>query len=189
MSRPRSIDRDSVLEVAESIVVQHGASELTFDAVARGAGITKGGVQSCFGTKEGLIAAMLERWNLAYESEKAALVNQARPEELTPIEQHVRVTATAHSLNARSASLLAALLQSKEQVSGIRDWYAAQLAHIDTSTDDGRRARLAFLATEGAFMLRYMGLADIDEANWREIFGDIERCAAPQRITPTSRTS
>lgn len=187
MSRPRSIDRDSVLEVAESIVVQQGAGELTFDAVAKGAGITKGGVQSCFGTKEGLITAMLERWNDAYESEKAALMSQPGCEALTPIEQHVRVTATAHSLNARSASLLAALLQSKEQVSGIREWYGAQLAQIDTATDDGRRARLAFLATEGAFMLRYLGLADIDDAGWHEIFDDIGRCAKPLGATPARR--
>ncbi|WP_298014488.1 TetR/AcrR family transcriptional regulator [uncultured Aquabacterium sp.] len=189
MSRPRSIDRDSVLDVAESIVVARGVSELTFDAVAKGAGITKGGVQSCFGTKEGLIAAMLDRWNLAYEAEKASLDSQAGHEELTPTERHVRVTATAHSLNTRSASLLAALLQSREQVAGIRAWYAAQFAQIDATTDDGRRARLAFLATEGAFMLRYLGLADIGDVTWREIFQDIERCAAPQRNTPARQGS
>ncbi|MGQ3294545.1 MAG: TetR/AcrR family transcriptional regulator, partial [Shinella sp.] len=59
--RPRSIDRDKVLDAAESIVVESGAAGLSFEAVARAAGITKGGVQYCFGTKENLIRAMIER--------------------------------------------------------------------------------------------------------------------------------
>lgn len=44
--RPRTIDRDKVLDAAEAIVSRVGASGLTFEAVARAAGITKGGVQS-----------------------------------------------------------------------------------------------------------------------------------------------
>ena len=45
MSKPRSIDRDLVLDMAEKIVTENGPAALTFDAVARAAGITKGGVQ------------------------------------------------------------------------------------------------------------------------------------------------
>ena len=61
--RPRSIDRDKVLDAAEGIVAAEGAAGLTFDAVARAAGITKGGVQYCFGTKDKLIEAMIDRWS------------------------------------------------------------------------------------------------------------------------------
>jgi AcrR family transcriptional regulator len=59
MGRRQTIDREKVLAVAEDIVGQRGAAALTIDAVAKAAGITKGGVQSAFGTKEALIAAML----------------------------------------------------------------------------------------------------------------------------------
>ena len=52
--RPRTIDRDKVLDAAEDIVMAQGASGLTFDALAKAAGITKGGLQYCFGTKENL---------------------------------------------------------------------------------------------------------------------------------------
>ena len=60
--RPRTIDRDKVLDAAEAVVQRTGASGLTIDAVAREAGITKGGVQYCFGSKDSLINAMLQRW-------------------------------------------------------------------------------------------------------------------------------
>lgn len=43
MGRPRSIDRDKLLDMAEKIVGKDGPAALTIDAVARAAGITKGG--------------------------------------------------------------------------------------------------------------------------------------------------
>jgi len=178
MSRAKSIDRNRVLDAAEDIVVQRGAGELTIDAVAKAVGITKGGVQSCFGTKENLISAMLQRWGDAYD-EAGKNLETSDTGRLTPVQRHIRVTATATTLNAKAASLLAALLQSKVQTTWLRDWYSGHFSKFDTSTDDGRRARLAFLAAEGAFMLRYLGLAEMSESEWSDVFCDIERCAEP----------
>lgn len=177
MSRPKSIDRDGVLDAAESIVVTGGAAGLTIDAVAKAVGVTKGGVQSCFGNKENLIAAMLARWGDQYD---AAQADTARTNpDATAVQRHIKVTAAADDLNKKAASLLAALLQSKDQMAWVRSWYAGHLNRIETSTDEGRRARLAFLACEGAFMLRQFGLLEMSEAQWADIFRDIERCAAP----------
>lgn len=180
MNRPKTIDREQVLDAAENIVVSRGAAELTIDAVAKAAGITKGGVQSCFGTKANLIAAMLQRWSEAYERMGEKVAGDCGA---SPIRRHIRVTATSDALNMKSASLLAALLQSREQLAPMRKWYALRLDGIDASTDEGRRTRLAFLACEGAFMLRYFGLADISDAQWRDVFLDIERCTAPEPQT------
>ncbi|CAI1250325.1 transcriptional repressor BetI [Serratia liquefaciens] len=58
MGRQRSIDRDKVLDVAEEIVATQGAAGLTIDSVARAMGISKGGVQYCFGSKDAMIDAM-----------------------------------------------------------------------------------------------------------------------------------
>lgn len=62
MGRQRTIDRDKVLDAAENIVLNQGAAALTIDAVAKSMGISKGGVQYCFGNKDALIDAMFERW-------------------------------------------------------------------------------------------------------------------------------
>src|SRR5690606_8527800 len=59
--RPRSIDRDHVLDMAEKLVEEGGILALTMDAVAQAAGVTKGGVQYCFGKKDVLMRDMLER--------------------------------------------------------------------------------------------------------------------------------
>ncbi|EMJ8572140.1 TetR/AcrR family transcriptional regulator, partial [Providencia stuartii] len=76
---------------------------------------------------------------------------------------------------AKGAALMAALLQTPEYLESTRVWYRDRLRHIDTSTEHGKRARLMFLATEGAFMLRYFGLMEIDENEWQEMFHDMSR--------------
>lgn len=175
MSRPQSINRDDVLDAAERIVIEQGAAHLTFDAVSRAVGVTKGGVQSCFGTKEGLVAAMLRRCDEHYEHEVRE--GQRLEGGHGPFEDpadHVRATARSHELNARSASLLAALMNSPAQRAWTRAWYARHQASFDLHDEAGRRARLAFLATEGIFLMRYLGLAEVDQAEWDDVFADIE---------------
>lgn len=54
MGRRRTIDRDQLLDAAEAVIAREGAAGLTIDAVAKEMGITKGGVQYCFGTKDAL---------------------------------------------------------------------------------------------------------------------------------------
>lgn len=172
MSRPKSIDRGLVLDAAERIVVEQGASHLTFESVSREVGVTKGGIQSCFGTKEGLVTAMLKRWGENYDDAVRQLPESGGP--FKDAKDHVRLTAVSHDLNARSAGLLAALMQSKEQVAFARDWYARHAEGFDLQTEEGRRARVAFFATEGIFLLRYLGLADIGQAAWDDFFLDVE---------------
>ena len=172
MSRPKSIDRALVLDAAERIVVEQGASHLTFESVSREVGVTKGGIQSCFGTKEGLVTAMLKRWGESYDEALGRLPNSPAP--FQDAKDHVRLTAISHDLNARSAGLLAALMQSKEQLNFAREWYARHFEGFDLQSEQGRRARLAFFAAEGIFLLRYLGLADIAQADWDDFFKDVE---------------
>lgn len=173
MSRPKSIDRGRVLDAAERIVAEQGASHLTFESVSREVGVTKGGIQSCFGTKEGLVTAMLKRWGEHYDEAVRQLPASGGP--FKDAKDHVRLTAVSHDLNARSASLLAALMQSREQLAFTRDWYARHTEGFDLQTDEGRRARMAFFAAEGIFLLRYLGLADIAQPDWDDFFSDVER--------------
>ena len=59
MARPDS--KNIILDAAEAIVIQSGAAHMTLDAVARQAGISKGGLIYNFPTKEALLLAMVDR--------------------------------------------------------------------------------------------------------------------------------
>lgn len=73
----------------------------------------------------------------------------------------------------KAASIIAALLQSPEHMTQVRNWYQSRLSGVDMTTKQGRNARVAFLAAEGAFMLRFMGLREIGDSEWDEIFDDV----------------
>ena len=57
-----TIDRDEMLDAAEDLVVSKGASALTIDALAKAMNISKGGVQYAFTSNDGLVDAILKRW-------------------------------------------------------------------------------------------------------------------------------
>jgi len=172
MGRRNTIDRGHVLAVAEQIVNEFGAGALTIDAVAKAAGITKGGVQSCFGTKEGLIAAMLERWIEAHEARVQELL-PAAPTQLDLLRLHVQLTASDDvDAQRRVAGLLSALLDSPTHLEQIRDWYRAKMRMLPKNDN---AAQVAFLATEGAFFLRYLGLIEYSEKQWKAIFTGISK--------------
>ncbi|CJK41621.1 Potential acrAB operon repressor [Streptococcus pneumoniae] len=173
VGRKKTIDREALLDVAEGIVNRQGAAALTIDAVAKAAGITKGGVQYSFGSKDDLINAMFERWGKGY-TEQFQRIAGDDPDPLTAVRAHVEATRASDSdADAKAASLMAALLQTPEHLASTRAWYQARLAGLDTSSEAGRRARLAFFATEGIFALRFFRLMEISEEEWRDVLGDI----------------
>lgn len=61
MGRQRSIDRDAVLNAAERVVIRDGAANLTLEAVAAEAGISKASVLYDYKTKRALIRTLIER--------------------------------------------------------------------------------------------------------------------------------
>lgn len=173
MARPRSLDRDRLLDAAEAVVAQAGAAALTFGKVAEAADVPKASVQSAFGTKEGLLDALLNRWA---EQEKARFARNVGPDP-TPqavIAEHIRSTAIEdHDTISRTATLLAAIAGTGQTVGAMADWYAQRAGDLSAVTPEERRRRIAFLAVEGAFLLRHVVGFPMDDPLWREIFDDL----------------
>lgn len=173
LGRPRSIDRNKVLDAAEAVVARIGPAGLTIDAVARQAGITKGGVQYCFGSKDGLLKAMLERWSESFDAQVAA-IKAHRPGPHATVRAYVEANGSTDDKEAsRSAAMLATMIQTPDQLAEARAWYRSYIEALDPSTPAGRKARLAFLASEGVFFLRSFQFVEMEEAEWRAIFEDI----------------
>lgn len=182
MGRRKVIDRESVLDCAERVVAELGATGLTIDAVAKAAGITKGGVQSCFGSKEAMIAAMLSRWSEDY-ARRAARLSEADSTPAARVRSHIDITAEDEAnTNSRSATLLSALLQSPEYLSDVRKWYADRLRDCrECEAGERERALLAFLATEGLFFIRYLHLADVSQREWEGSFALVRQLLSDQK--------
>lgn len=150
-----------------------GPVGLTIAAVAEQMGITNGGVQYSFRSKEALIGAMFDRW----VQDHAACI-----EELCPNPRDGHDLANAHIVSTsnydarsrrRAPSLMVSVLNSPQHMALTRAWYRDRVNDIDASTTQGRRLRLAFFAMEGAFLLRLFGLIEIPSEEWDSIVADV----------------
>lgn len=178
MSRYALVAGDDLLDAAERLVRRCGVAALSFDGVAKEAGVSKGGVQSHFGSKTRLLEALFKRCVREFDEQVEAQAG-ASPTRLDLARAHVSVTAHATQQDAnRAAGLMAGLLQAPDELAPVREWYQSVLAGLDLSTLQGRQARLAILATEGAFLLRNFGFMEVSDADWTEMFKDIQNLLA-----------
>lgn len=167
MGRKPSIDRVRLLEAAEQIIRTRGAVALSFDAIAKAANVSKGGVQSAFGSKEALLAALYEHLDSGYDER----VRRAVEAGSSPVEAYIDAVAGAEdSVNQRIAALSLAMAQEPESRVCLSQWYAESFPHLSAATPEGRREILSLCALEGAQMLRSMKLLPLADEDWARIF-------------------
>jgi AcrR family transcriptional regulator len=174
MGRRPTIDRERLLDAADRVIAKGGVASLTIDAVSEEAGVSKGGVLYSFGTKNALIEAMLARAAESYEGLVDAYLAAHGDEPHAAAAAHVDASHREDRLAAiRASALLASLVRSPDYRSQIQGSYRELFDKIDTSTEAGRRAMTAVLASEGAFLLHGLGLAEFEHDAWDAIFADI----------------
>jgi len=177
MTRPRTIDQDAVLAAAEAVVARKGAANLTLDAVAAEAGISKASVTYDYGSKQCLIKAVIERSLRLEEDRIQASVDSFG--EAPAAEILGRITAIADADvghdhgQAAALNLCSALAQDEELHSLVRDFYRRQFDAIQKNTENRSEATIAFLAIEGLKTLKYFGFYSWPAGEREKILKDI----------------
>lgn len=155
MGRKPTITRDELLALAEEIVNEKGPQSLTIDALAKAAGISKGGVQYSFSSKDELISAMLERWGREFDN-LLADIDVVGPTEF--VRSYIAAMRSPHgAFDSKSAGLMVAYMQNQRHRAQAADRYRATLAKMGKGPEN-RAARIAYLALEGLFLLRLLGI-------------------------------
>src|SRR5262245_961569 len=138
MARPRVIDREAVLEAAETVVGRDGAAHLTLDAVAAEAGISKASVIYDCGSKQSLMRAVIER-RVRIDSEKI----QAALDELGDVPNariRGRIAAAAHvddiPAEAVALNLCSALAQDAELRGSMQNLCSEEIEAIQCDAEN-----------------------------------------------------
>jgi len=174
MGRHKTIDRDTLLDAAETVVLRDGAGNLTFEAVAKEAKVSKGGVLYAFANKDTLIDAMLSRVVANYDSAVEAFLAARDDSPRTRIQAHIEASRNEDAeVITRAVALMASFVRAPAFQAETAIFYKDLFAVCDTSSLAGRRLRLALLATEGAFALRGFRFYDFSEQEWQDIHDDI----------------
>lgn len=143
--------RDRILDAAEQLVRDHGARNLTLDAVAQAAGVSKGGLLYHFPGKDALLAGMVERHvdelNARCLAERAQLPAACASTEL---KSWILGVLQPHRVREEvGAALLAAAANNPALLDGMRRRYAEHVAELARLGDGFPRAAVILLAVDG----------------------------------------
>ncbi|WP_244605744.1 TetR/AcrR family transcriptional regulator [Methylocella tundrae] len=159
-----------MLEIADGIVRSEGAAGLTIDALARAAGISKGGVQYSFSSKDDLVRALIERWTHQFD-ELLGGMDGVPPADL--VRNYIKVMRSSQAaMNAKMAGLMIAYIQNPQNVIETRQWYRSMFERLSGGASDAQAARVALLAVEGLFLLRMTGIDE--DCEWSAFLDDVE---------------
>jgi AcrR family transcriptional regulator len=152
--------RDSILSAAAKIVAEQGASRMTLEAVAKEAGVSKGGLLYHFPSKDALVQGMVEQMAQDYtariwdEYEKDEFeTNQGRW-----LRALIKATFTSTHLEL-SAGLMAAVLLNPKLLDPNRQSYETRQTLIEQDGIDPVLANIIRLAVDGLWFSELLAFA------------------------------
>jgi AcrR family transcriptional regulator len=170
VGRKPTITRDGLLEIAEGIVRNGGAAALTIDALAKAAGISKGGVQYSFASKDELVRELVQRWTDRFDA-MLGTTDDLSPTDF--VRRYIQVMRSSQAaMNAKMAGLMIAYIQNPQNLRETREWYRSMFQRLGNETRNAQAARVALLAVEGLFLLRIVGIDE--DGEWSGFLDDVE---------------
>jgi len=162
LTRKKEIDRDRILDAAESVILDSGGRTFTLDAVAARARISKGGLVYSFATKDGLVRAALEREVTRFQE---AVDRRLGGKPVSPFElvlAHIEEALDEDDAATRKAAfLVTALVHAPDMLEPVRRYYRVLLDPLRSEGGDMHEVRHALLAVEGIFLLRGLGFVEV----------------------------
>lgn len=159
---------ENILNAATAVVSQQGIAKLTIDAVAKQAGISKGGVLHHFRTKDSLVQAMVQRsadgwrncYSQAYDETPEGPGRMSRA-----LIQHCLSDAKTWTdeLRESSSAVFAALAHQPNLIAPMREAYEELHTRL---ADDGLPAGMAetvLAAVDGMWLRWVLGLGEVDQ--------------------------
>ncbi len=147
---PPPAARDKVLDAFERLLIEHGERETTLDAVARAAGVSKGGLIYHFGSREALIDGLLGRLEQLADEDLVADERRSGGSGRV-LHPHLAPTPTTPldlTLIAATRLLQRSHSRTREVLAAVHDrWYLALLEAVG----DPAIARLIMLVGYGMY--------------------------------------
>jgi AcrR family transcriptional regulator len=164
--------RNAAIQAALAIIARDGPGKLTFEALSRESGISKGGLMHQFRSKDEILKALL-----AYQTEY--FDKFSRDYLATLGEGHTEPTLSAHIATSREAAaqpnsvalaIFAALVENPELLSGSRDAVAQSLECIKAEAADPDLAVLRWQAAQGLVLSTLLGMSPLSGEERERLF-------------------
>ena len=162
--RQPDITQQRLLDVAGELVTESGVMALTLDAVAKRAGVSKGGLLHHFPSKHALLMAMVEGISSRFMGQVAEQASDDPDTHGRSARAYVRTVVDEPDQEIRRWGALSAAFMSDPSL--LKDWRArlAELRAVDMAeADDPVGLMVARLAADGLWLADVCGLYGIDD--------------------------
>lgn len=156
---PRVSSREKILDAAEAVVLEVGAGHMTLDAVAKKAGLSKGGLIYNFPSKDSLLQAMVLRY-VERLSLTRAKQRVGRPDDpAREIKAYISSVLNRSKKDTRiGAALLAAAAHDPQLLFSARAPYRRMLDELTGTTFRPESIAIISLATECLWLSELVGI-------------------------------
>lgn len=168
-----------IVRAAERVVARWGAAHLTLDAVAKEAGISKGGLLYNFPNKDALLQAMVgatvERIDRHREEVAATL-----PDGPNRAVRTILALKKEELIDRRMGlAILAAGAENPSLLEPMRERLAEMRGEIAASSEDALCAWVVWLARDMLMMWDVLGVSPFDEGEVAALLGRLSDMVAP----------
>lgn len=180
--RPREPDMDNpsrsersrkaALQAALAIIARDGPGRLTLDAIAREAGMSKGGVMHQFPTKQAVLTALLEQQRAYFEEFSRRFKTENRSATAQP-ELAARIAIWREVALKREPvafAILGALIEDPGFLSTGRDAEAKKMGVIKAEAKDPQLALLRAAAAQGLALTSLFGISTLSDKERAQLF-------------------
>lgn len=182
LSNTQSSTRETILQAACQVIIANGAEAMTLEAVAREAGVSKGGLLYHFPNKEALIVAMMNQ----LVNQRATMIQQAFEQDDAPDTPGRWTRAYIRSFcdgdpqkKVLRYSLLAAMLSNPKLLEPLQKVIENWQKQIEMSGLSPEKATLIRLALDGLFFAEMFEFAPPDESLRTEVIEVLLQLAKP----------
>lgn len=164
--------RQAVIQAALTIIARDGPGRLTFDAIARESGLSKGGVMHQFPSKVDVLKALLEHQIQYFDGASPASASKANTaqKETALMEQITKIREVSHQPYSVAHAIVAALVEDPELLTLSRETSRRHAELIKAEAIDPELALLRWSAAQGLLLSAMFGTSPFSEAERERLF-------------------
>lgn len=180
-NRRGSLTVDQILDSAEEILFSKGVSNLTLDAVAKQAGISKGGLLHHFPSKSALEAGIEQRFVQTMCERITERVGQG----VSVLSALVAEMKSCHEQEGRSFAAFTLCASREHSPAALQGFGNKLLTYIEQNHPQERHRSLVFFAVFGLLLSDVWRLVKLSDGETREFYAAVEELVEEPSPTKT----
>lgn len=182
---PRKNVRNAVLDAAVELITSSGSAQLTLDAVAAKAAVSKGGLLHHFRSKEALLTALIERVRDSYDAGVNTTLGSLRsrngeqaPAPNQVLEAYINRIFSGSGKGLRdAAAVLAVAAHRPDLLAPVREYFRLRAAevHAEIPAPQSHAALALLMIADGLWLFDALSLTPYEKADREKVRESVVR--------------